>query len=191
MNGISRLAVTLCLASTASLAQSSTRDIPFIPLQADCPIDVRATLEKSGNMVGAQRLQITLNKWPSFAITAARITVHGIAPVANHPEPAEIAKSLDLNRIVVYLRPPTSSTVNVSHASAVHASTQNDMPWLPPPGEPVIVRRHSPDARFYAWLIGFTAINSIDLDSVSYADGTSWHVANGKTCRVSVSSSVW
>jgi hypothetical protein len=185
MNRMSRLAVVLSLASTASLAQSISRDMPVLPLEAHCPIDIRATLEKSGNMAGAQRLQITLNKWPSFAITATRITIHGIASDANHPEPAETTETLDLTRIVDYPGP------SVSPVNVPHASTQNEMPWLPPPGEPVIVRAHSHESRWYAWLMGFTAVHSIDLESVSYAGGTSWHAANGKPCRVSVSSSVW
>jgi hypothetical protein len=141
MNRMSRLAVALSLASTASLAQSFPRDMPFLPLEADCPTEIRATLDKTGNMAGAQQLQITLNKWPSFAITAARITVHGIAPAANHPEPAEITESLELNRIVDHPRP------SVSPVNVPRTSTENEMPWLSPPGEPVIVRVHSPDSR--------------------------------------------
>jgi hypothetical protein len=30
---------------------------------------------------------------------------------------------------------------------------------------------------------GFTAIKFIDLESVSYADDTSWQISNGKICR--------
>ncbi len=180
-----RTALILCLASTASLAQISLRDIPFVPLEANCPIGIRATLEKSGNLLAAQRLQVILSQWPPFGIVATRITVHGMAPVANRPEPSEISESLDLNRIVNYPR-PVASTGNVPHAS-----TENVMPWLPPPGKPVIVRVSSPDSRWYAWVGGFTAVNSVDLESVSYADGTSWHASNGTPCRVSVLPAVW
>jgi hypothetical protein len=95
----SRLTLILCLASTALLAQTPVRDI-FMPLEADCPIGIRATLEKSGNLLPAQRLQVTLTKGSSFRIVASRITVHGVAAVANHPEPSEITESLDLNRIL-------------------------------------------------------------------------------------------
>lgn len=187
---MSRLALTLAIASTASLAQNSVSDIPFIPLEANCPVDTHATLEKSGNMLGAQRLQVTLSKWPAFGIVAARVTVHG-APVSNHPEPSEITANLNLNPIVDHPRPSVSSTTNVPHTS-----TENDMPWLTSIGGPVmvrIVRGHSPDTRtrWYAWVMGFTAVSSIDLDSVSYEDGTSWHAADGKPCRVPLSSSVW
>jgi hypothetical protein len=184
MNRISKLAVALSLASTASLAQSSVKVFPFLPLQTNCPIALRATLEKRGNILGAQRVQLTF--WPSFGIVASRITVHGIAPAAKSPEPSEISESLDLNPIVDYPRPPNVSTVNVPHDSK-----ENDMPWLPPPGQPVLVVDRSPDTRWYAWVVGFTAIHSIDLDSVNYADGTSWQVANGKPCRVPVGSSPW
>jgi hypothetical protein len=44
MSGASRLALILYLASTALLAQTPVRDIPLVPLEADCPIGVRATL---------------------------------------------------------------------------------------------------------------------------------------------------
>jgi hypothetical protein len=182
MNRFNTLAVTLSLASTASLAQR----IPVLPLEANCPIAARATLEKSESMVGAQRLQVTLSKWAAFGIVASRVTVHGIAPVADKPDVSEITENLDLNRIMDYPRPPNVSTVNVPHASK-----ENDMPWLAPPGQPVLVRVLSPDTRWYAWVVGFTAIHSIDLDFVNYADGTSWQAANGKPCRVLISSSSW
>ena len=191
-----RTALVLCLASTASLAQISLRDIPFVPLEANCPIGIRATLEKGGNLLATQRLQVILTKWPSFPIVATRITVHGMAPVADRPEPSEITESLDLNRIVDY-HTPVASTGNISHASTE--------PKEAPAGQmagldeilgtigtgPVIVRVSSRDSRWYAWVTGFTAVNSVDLESVSYADGTSWHASNGTPCRVSVVPSGW
>jgi hypothetical protein len=33
-------------------------------------------------------------------------------------------------------------------------------------------------------LARFTAVSWIDLDSVTYADGTTWHSSAGKTCHV-------
>jgi hypothetical protein len=180
-----RTAFILCLASTTSLAQISLRDIPFVPLEANCPIGIRAMLEKSGNLLAAQRLQVILSQWPPFGIVATRITVHGMALVADRPEPSEITESLDLNRIVNYPGPIASS------GNVPHASTENVLPWLPPLGEPVIVRVSSPDSRWYAWVSGSTAVNFVDLESVSYADGTSWHASNGTPCRVSVVPSVW
>jgi hypothetical protein len=77
MRRTSRTVLILCLVSTSSLAQVSLRDIPFAPLEANCPIRVRATLEKSGNLLAAQRLQIILCQWPPSGIVATRITVHG------------------------------------------------------------------------------------------------------------------
>ena len=50
MRRTSRSALILCLASTASLAQISVRDI-FVPLESNCPIGIHATLEKSGNLL--------------------------------------------------------------------------------------------------------------------------------------------
>ena len=48
----------------------------------------------------------------------------------------------------------------------------------------------STDSRWYAWVSGFTAVKFIDLESVTYADGTSWHASNGKPCRILVGSSI-
>jgi hypothetical protein len=183
MSRTSRLVLILYLVSTVSLAQVSLRDSALVPLEANCPIDMRATLEKSGNLQAAQRLQVTLTKWSAVAIVASRITVHGMAPVANSPEHSEIAESLDLIRIVNHPRPNTS-TGNVPHAF-----TENELPWLQ--AEPVIIVSSTSPSRWYAWVSGFTALNFIDLDSVSYADGTTWHASNGKTCRVAVGSSMW
>jgi hypothetical protein len=190
-----RLALMLCLASTASLAQIAAEDTPAVPLEPDCPIGIRATVGENEHPLAARRLQVTLTKWPSFAIVASRITVHGIAPVSSSPEPSEITKSLDLTRIVDYPRPaPTSNVPYASTEQKENPAGQgplaelNDI--LGPLTKPVIVRRSSPDSRWYAWVTGFGAVNSIDLESVSYADGTSWHVSNGKTCGVLVGSSV-
>jgi len=180
-----RSKLILCLASTASMAQTSVRDRSVVPLQTNCPIAMQATLEKSGNLLAFQRLEVTLTKWPSFPIVSSRITVRGTARVGNRPEPSEITESLDLNRIGDQPR-PVASTANVSHAS-----TENAMPWLPPPSQPVIGRANPFGSRWYAWVSGFAAVDSIDLESVIYADGTSWHASDGTPCRLSVASSVW
>jgi hypothetical protein len=196
MNRASKLALVLCLVSTASLAQISVTDNHLVLLEAGCPIGIHATLGNGGNLLSAQRLQVTLTQWPPFGIVASHITVHGIAAVADRPEPSEITQGLDLNRIVDYPRP--NATVSVLHGPTepkqVHEgqgqlTALDDI--LGPQAEPILVRVNSPDTRWYAWVSGFTAVNFIDLESVSYADGTSWHVSNGKTCRVSVGSSVW
>jgi hypothetical protein len=191
-----RPALILCLASTASLAQIAAERTPIAPPEADCPIGIRGTVEKNEHPLAGQRLEVTLTKWPSFAIVASRITIHGTATVANSAEPSEITRNLDLKRIVDYARPAPTS--NVPYASTEQKKTPagqgplaelNDI--FGPLTMPVLVRRNSPDSRWYAWVTGFAAVNSIDLKSVSYADGTSWHVANGKTCRVLVGSPVW
>ena len=181
----SRSALILCLTSTASLAQISTGIIRLVPLEANCPIGIQARLETSGSLLAAQRLRVILSQWPPFGILASRVTVHGRAPAGDRSEPSEITESLELNRIVDY-PPPGASTGDVPHAS-----TENVLPWLPPQGQPLIVRVSSPDTRWFAWVTGFTAVHYVDLESVSYADGTSWHASNGTPCRVPVVPSVW
>ncbi len=184
MSRTSRLALFLCFTPTALLAQIDLRDRPLVPLGTNCPVGMRATVEKSGNLLAAQRVQVTLTQWPPFGIVASRITIHGIAPVANHPEPSEIRESLDLNRIVDYPRSDAFTARRESPAKQGQLAELDDI--LGPPPGPVFVRRSSPDSRWYAWVISSAAVNSIDLESVSYADGTSWHASNGTPCRVSV-----
>jgi hypothetical protein len=129
MSDACRFTLIVCLASTASFAQIPTKDVAMVPLGADCPVGVRAMLTKGGNLLPAQRLQVTLTQWPPFGILG------------------------------------------------------------PPP--PIVTVRSSPDSRWYAWVTGFAAVNSVDLESVSFADGTSWLAIDGRPCRVSVSPSVW
>ena len=190
MNRASKLALVLCLVSAAALAQTSVRDRSFVPLEGGCPIGIRATLEKRGNLVPAQRLQVTLTKWPSYGIVASRITVHGIVAVANRPEPSEITERLDLNRIL----DPRLIGSPGSLPGWQPYPTGDLQGILPPLAAPIIIKSatpRSPDSRWYAWVSGFSAVNFIALESVSYADGTSWHASKGKTCRVSVDSSAW
>jgi hypothetical protein len=183
----SKFAFILCFASTASLAQISVRDRSLVPLEINCPIGIRATVEKNGNLLAAQRLQVNLTKWPSFGIVASRITVHGIAAGANDLEQSEIQVRLDLNKILDprVIGSPRSQPVWQPYP------TGDLQGILPPLAAPVIIKSstpRSPGSRWYAWVSGFTAVTFIDLESVSYADGTSWHVSHGKVCRVSVGS---
>jgi hypothetical protein len=108
MSDACRFTLIVCLASTASFAQIPTKDVAMVPLGADCPVGVRAMLTKGGNLLPAQRLQVTLTQWPPFGIVASRITVHG-APIAERPEQSAIAESLDLKRIVDYPRSPATT----------------------------------------------------------------------------------
>jgi hypothetical protein len=188
MSRASRLTLILCLASTASLAQIAAEDRPVVPLEADCPIGIRATVEKNGNLLAAQRLQVTLTQWPAFGIIASRIIVHGIASVANRPEPSEVVQNLNLNRIL----DPRLIGSPGSLPGWEPYPTGDLQGILAPFAVPVVVKTSTarpPDSKWYAWVSGFTAIKFIDLESVNYADGTTWHASNGKPCRVG--SSVW
>lgn len=187
---ITRLAVFLCFTSTASFGQIVVRDTPLVPLEANCPIGIRATLEKGGNWLTAQQLQVTLSNWPREPLVASRITVHGLVAGGNGLEPSEIQVSLELNRI---LDPRPIGSPGSLRVWQPHP-TGDLQGILPPLDAPVIIkhaRSPSPDSKWYAWVSGFTAVNSIDLESVSFADGTSWYASNrGAPCRVSVGRSV-
>jgi hypothetical protein len=66
-----RLALIFCLALTASLARIAAEDTPVVPLEADCPIGIRATVERNDHSLATQRLQVTLTGWLSFAIVVS------------------------------------------------------------------------------------------------------------------------
>ena len=187
MNRVTGLAFILSLTSTASVAQVSVMDFPFVPLETGCPIGVRATLEKSRILFAPQRLEVTLTN-VHLPVSALRITVHGVAPVANRPAPSETAESLDLNRVMAP-RPYTSTEQKENPKGQGQMGELDAI--LGTIGTPVIVRSRNEPQRWYAWVTGFTAVNFIDLYSLSYADGTSWHAPNGKTCRLSAGSSPW
>jgi hypothetical protein len=182
MNRVTRLAFILSLASTASVAQVSVMDFSFVSLETNCPIGVRATLEKSRSLFAPQRLEVTLT-YVHLPVSALRITLHGVAPVADSPAPTEIGESLDLNR-VMDPRPPASTEPKQTPKGQGEMAALDEV--LGTMGTPVIIRSSTGPQRWYGWVTGFTAVNFIDLDSVSYGDGTSWHASNGKTCRISL-----
>jgi hypothetical protein len=180
MNHVTRLAFLFSLASTASVAQVSAMDYRFVPMETSCPIGVRATLEKSRSSFAPQRLEVTLTS-VHLPVSSLRIMVHGVAPVANSPTPSETAESFDLNR-VMGPRPHASTEPKKTGQGEIAALDA----ILGTIGTPVIIRSSNGPQRWYAWVTDFTAVNFIDLDSVSYGDGTSWHASNGKTCRISL-----
>ena len=80
---------------------------PLVPLETNCPIGVRATLEKSRSLFAPQRLEVTLTN-PHLPVSSLGITVQGMAPIANSPAQSESTESLDLNR-AMDPRPYTST----------------------------------------------------------------------------------
>jgi hypothetical protein len=165
------------------LAQVSVMGFPLVPLETNCPIGVRATLENSRGLFAPQRLEVTLTN-ARLPVSSLRITVHGFAPVANSPARSETGESLDLNR-VMDPRPYTSTEQKERPKGQGEMAVLDDI--LGTIGtNPVIIRSSKGPQRWYAWATGFTTVNFIDLDSVSFADGTSWHAPNGKTCRISL-----
>ena len=182
MNRVTRLAFILSLSSTASVAQVSGMDFSFVPLETSCPIGVRATLQKSRSSFAPQRLDVTLT-YVHLPVSSLRITVHGVAPVADSPAPSEMGESLDLNRVMAP-RPYAPTEQKQSPKGQGEIAALDDV--LGTIGTPVIIRSSNGPQQWYGWVTGFTAVNFIDLDSVSYGDGTSWHASNGKTCRISL-----
>ena len=132
-------------------------------LESACPIGLSAEpgvnpgmlIVVNGDTTAAQKLKLQLrhltgpHSHPS-AITAARITVHGltakgrIAPASSNPDADTIAKQ-----------------VNLALTIAPNHTTSTDMLFQ-----------------------GFTSIRWITLDSLTYADGTTWHPAAHKSCSI-------
>ena len=181
MNRVSRLAFILSFASTSSLAQVSVMGFPLVPLGTNCPIGVRATLEKSRSLFAPQRLEVTLTNH-HLPVSSLGITVQGMAPIANSPAQSESTESLVLNR-AMDPRPYTSTEQKESSKGQGQMGELDAI--LGTIGQPVLVRSTWPQ-RWYVRVTGFTSVNFIDLDSVSYADGTSWQAPNGKACRISL-----
>jgi hypothetical protein len=148
----------------SSIAFSQTSRIQFSSesFQANCPIELKASLNSPGKIVpivpakkgrstgNEHRLQITLSN-PKSEVVAARITVHGF-PVGGRVDPA-----------VLYLtKNPAEITKTIAFDQIV-AAGQN--------------------TSFGVAVPNFSAVTSIDLDSVTYSDGSGWHPENRKYCR--------
>jgi hypothetical protein len=144
-------------------------------LQANCPIQLKASLYVIGRTAGVepiekgqttergQRIHITLAN-PEAQVDSVRLTLYGlptgiragVSPAVAyrghegtavvHNDPAEIQQTISFDRL---LRMGQSSSIDVS-------------------------------------VQDFSSVSSIDLNSITYSDGSSWHPANHKYCQAVV-----
>jgi hypothetical protein len=158
---LAALTLTAAALTTASLAQSPTQSpttFPLITPSTSCPVDLSAQPGVGPGMIvviagkdnASQKLDLQLsNSRDARAVTHAQITVHGFTvhgriPPASNPNPATIAKQVDLQLTV-----------------APGASTSTGLLFK-----------------------GFTSVRWIDLDSLTYADGSTWHTSPQHNCQV-------
>jgi hypothetical protein len=138
-------------------------------LQANCPIQLKATLYLIGEIAGAepiengrtmerrQRIHINLAN-PESEVSSVQLTVYGF-PVGDRVDPA-----------VSYLSREGADVHN--NPAAIHKTIAFDR---------AVGARQS--ASIDVSVQDFSIVSSIDLNSVAYSDGSSWHPANHQFCQ--------
>jgi hypothetical protein len=152
--------------SGSGSGHSSLTIVTLPPQTAACPVALRAQHLADGSMVRTSRdahpkgvgqwLHLTVANPQAKQVTNALITVHGFADVPRMTEAAPAAEArADAQRTM---------TASFSTAPVSGAAGQAD-------GADV-------------WVPGMTAVTSIELKRVIYADGSQWSFAGGGSCRI-------
>jgi negative regulator of sigma E activity len=178
MNRTRALSLLFFLGSTAfsqttgkqAAPESLLKQFSSAALQANCPIQVKAGLYLTGEVPGAepiengrtterrQRIHITLAN-PESEVALVQLTVYGF-PVGVRVDPAVAYASHEGSPVVHNNPAEIQKTIVFDRAVAAGQSTSID----------ISVR-------------DFSIVSSIDLNSVTYSDGSSWHPANHKYCQ--------
>jgi hypothetical protein len=177
MNHTRALPILFLLGSTA-FSQTAGKQTPpgsvlkqfsSAALQTNCPIQLKASLYLVGETAGAepikngrmaerdQRIYITLAN-PETAVASAQLTVHGF-PVGGRVDPAvayasRYGSSVDNNPAEIQKTIAFDRAVGTGQSNSIDVSVQE-----------------------------FSIVSSIDLRSVTYSDGSSWHPADHKYCE--------
>jgi hypothetical protein len=151
-------------AQNAGQPQTLNFTVKLPPVPSSCPVSLLAQQTAGGNMLAvkngqskgpAQGLHLILTNRDSRQIILATVTVRGLT-----------AKG----RITHTLSDP--ATV-IQHDDSDAARTL------------AVTFAAGPNSAFFTDIRvpGLTAVNAIDLDSITYADGSTWKLSAGKTCR--------
>lgn len=166
MNRIHALSLVFLLCTIPSNAQTSGKQLsysltfsPTMPLPSDCPVEIKARLDVPAKVVlikGGQTQGIT----EQLQITLNNPKSPGIAAahmtVRGFPVGGRFAPA------VVYLpNDPAQITKTVAF------------------DRPLAAGQH---ASIFVGVDNFSTVTSIDLDSVTFADGLSWHPTVRKAC---------
>jgi hypothetical protein len=177
MNHTRALPLLFLLGST-SFSQTTGKQAPPLSmleqfssaaLQSNCPIQLKASFYVVGEVADAepiengrtterrQRIHITLDN-PGSEIASVQLTVYGF-PVGGRVDPAVAYASRDGS--VVHNNPAEiQKTIAFDRAVGAGRSTSIDVSAQ-----------------------DFRIVSSIDLNSITYSDGSSWHPANHKCCQ--------
>ena len=104
-----------------------------------------------------QQMQLMLDNPKPAAISAIRITFHGWDGTGRTLPAESTAPAVEAN----------SSYANASRTLDLTVSIDPQK-----------------SADMLVWVSGLTAVDSIDLDSVSYADGSNWEPQGSQACRI-------
>ena len=173
-NHAAAVSFALLLASTVVIAQTTVSQkqtvaqqtavtvVEIAPPPGSCPISLHArhapggdAIEVNGTRIQdtAQRLHLSISDSDSRRIVAANVTVRGFSNKARYM--------------------PTMSTQDSSDAAKTL-----DVRFPSGPGSGT-GKESSTDLA----VPGLTAVTVIDLNSVTYADGSTWKLAAGSSCR--------
>jgi len=135
------------------------------PAASACPVSIRAQQRSGGSLITTgraqmpgpfQRIRLVLDQTGLPArVTSATVTVRGTN-----------GKSRLVNAAQFQMEPQTASPYSSSTLNVVFLSDRGQAEFA--------------DLE----LPGFTSVKSIRLDSIQYADGTTWTREDGRSCRV-------
>jgi hypothetical protein len=142
--------------------QTQTSVIHLPPVLPLCPVSLRAKQTAAGDLLAvdnshpkgpAQRLHLILNSRDSRRITGATVTVRGLTAKGRVTRALSALSSQDDAS-------DAARTLEVTFTPGLHGEVSGDL--------------RIPD---------LTAVLTIDLDSITYADGSTWKLSPGKSCR--------
>lgn len=156
--------VTTVTTYNSATQKTTTVVVPLSQLTA-CPVSVHAQQSSKATAMEvdssrpkglAQLLHLTLAKADSSRITNATVNVRGLLPKT---------------RATL-----TPMTLGADPSDAIR-TLDIAFPAGPEAGKNAIAD---------LWVPGLSAVYSIDLVSITYADGSTWKIAAGKTCRTPI-----
>ncbi len=174
-----RVLLLLFLLGSTAFSQTTDKQTPPVSqleqfssaaLQANCPIQIEASLYVVGEPAGAepiendgtaersQRIHVTIAN-PQSPVTSIRLKVHGL-PVGVRVDPAVAYRSGDGSAVLHDNPAEIQQTISFDRALRAGQSASVDVSAQ-----------------------DFSSVSSIDLKFVRYFDGSSWHPASHKYCQ--------
>jgi hypothetical protein len=148
--------------TTRTASQEEAQKATASVLANNCPISLHAGHAPGGDMIEvngkrvhntAQRLHLSISDSDSKRIVAANVTVHGFSNKARYMPAMSAQDSSDAAKTLDVRFPSGQGSESDKERSAELA------------------------------VPGLTAVTVIDLNSVTYSDGSTWKLASGGSCR--------